>query len=193
VSGRLNTNGDAGMFDNSDYSIERNDLAKRDNDFSNYLQQKFNQLNPIAPLTAEETDLNNPKNALKAWEVDNAAWLKAPEVNNDSVVRLRSDYQIKFRFYKENVSQLLNDGENIEPSDENEYYKLYNIFKYASIILDKKRSVYFVALGYRSWSMGKIELRNENLYASGSWYFDNPFLINLKSGAITILPAEEVF
>ena len=178
-----------GTFDNSDYSIDRNDLAKQNDNFSKFLEKKIKELNVVEPLTKEDMDLDNPNNAVKAWEILNADWIKQIRDNNDSTLFKLANVQVKFKLYKDNLTSSIDSSS--EPDDENENFKLYNYFKYASIIQDKKSGFYFVAIGYTGWNAQKIKLQNDNLYVSGTWYFNCPFLINLRTGNLTLLPKTE--
>lgn len=91
-------------------------------------------------------------------------------IDTDTAFRLSENYKIKFQYFSQDLIQVLSE-ESAEPDSENDNFAVYNIFKYASVIKDKKQGHYFIALGYRSWSMGLVELRGDSLYAAGSLYF----------------------
>lgn len=188
IDGRLDANG----FDNSDYNVTRNKFARLQNNFSKYLEDKFAESNLVTSADEGNSDLNNPVNALKAWEISNAEWLKKPVIDTDTAFRLSENYKIKFQYFSQDLIQVLSE-ESAEPDSENDNFAVYNIFKYASVIKDKKQGHYFIALGYRSWSMGLVELRGDSLYAAGSLYFEHPFMIDLRTGKISVLVNETNF
>jgi hypothetical protein len=188
VSGRLEESDSGAIFDRTDYEIYRNDWAKQKNAFTSYLEEKLKQYNPVPNSTEEDLNLERPDNAVKAWEVDNSNWINKIDIENDSTTPDVRDVRVKFKYHKEDLSEMFG-AEEI--SDQNDSYILYNIFKYAAIVKEKKTGYYFVALGHRSMSVGGIKLQNEDLFVSDEWFFRNPFLISLKTGALTLLPKVE--
>jgi hypothetical protein len=187
IGGSYASENDEGVFDNSEYEIYRNDLAKTGDNFSDYLEKKFSELNPVADVKKEDLDLTNPKNAVKAWEVQNASWLKQIEVEDDTTQNDLTDVQVKFQYYKDLTKYV----DEVEEPEENENFILYDIFKYACIIKDKKKGHYFVAFAHDNMNVGGIKLQNDDLYVPDEWFLNRPMLINLKSGRLKLLPKIE--
>lgn len=186
VGGSYANEGGVAMFDNTDYQIFRNEAAKKEDNFSRYLEIKLKESNVIEPLTAADIDLDNPKNAFRQWEITNAQLLNLFSDEEDSSKYQKDDLAFKFKYHKADFAREFSAGID---TIENDNYILFDIFKLGCVIKEKATGNYFVALAHENLNIWPVKLMDNKLFVGDDIWFGKPFTIDLRTGKIKFVEA----
>jgi len=160
-----------------------------------YLENKIANSNLIYRPSAEDLDINHPKNHIKKWDLENKEILYLVENCGEE------ESEIKFFYYAENIFDIWSDNEIGNISNEKFViksffyasdwgYHHYNILGY-----DKKKNKYFVV-----WHVSYIDDPNDYLCEIKFVSTDSisikddlgTFVINLIDGKLNCIKAQNV-